>query len=172
MDTKHVVEIRRQNSGIRFIAGVAAIVLLWKFRSFFYDSGFSLFATESGENLSSTSLLIVQILLDSVIFIGGIVIFIATGIWAVVWDLIEGARLFVKKRTATNSAVADATIEAQSQAVTQAVAPKTVDAAKLKEVLTKLELRIKTLEDTKAGSIEVSVLQMVEAQKELLARLN
>jgi hypothetical protein len=152
---------------------------LWKFRSFFYASDFSLFATEDGGNLSSTSLLIIKILIDSVVFLGGIGVFILTGIWVIVWDLIEGVRLFVKEKTTVSSAVEEAaiagTVEAIKTNAISAPAPakpkKPVDGEKLLEVLTKLDNRIKALEESKVAELEKVVAKMAETQTELLGRL-
>ena len=185
MNTTHTVEVKRENLGLKFAAGVAAIFLLWQFRSFFYASNFSLFASSDTGELGSTSLLIAKILIDSIVFLGGVIIAILTGIWSVIWDVISGFQIAANERNAKALAISEAQIAASTsaggEAGTQAVATAVkeakkvsskLDAAKLSAVLTSLRDRIDALEKADVTKTLQAVDKMAATQQELLNRLD
>lgn len=181
MNTTHTIQVKRENIGLKFLVGVGGLFLLWQLRSYFIADNFSLFQPEPEEGqLGSTSLLVLKVVFDAVIFFGGVLLAVLTGIWAVVWDLIQAARIFLQEWQSTKLAEAEATnaaaIEAgqaagevAGQAAIDQATPKQVDPEKLNRFLKKLDKRLTALENAKPVEVVLSETEEREDWREAFA---
>lgn len=122
-NSTHSVVISRENRGVKFLVGCVAIFLLvkWLLTGQLFEA--VAFAaqpkTEDGKT-GSVSGFVIPLVFDLIIGLGGIVIALGTGVWAIVWDLFIGVRESIQLWRGTAQATLVATDQAIDSAVEQA----------------------------------------------------
>ena len=117
MDTTHTVVIKKQNHGLNFLIGLIALglVIFW----FLSGSAFQLasaYSSPVGDGVGSVTAVMVPMVYQLIGAIGVFVIAVASGIWAVVWDIVSGFWQMSKERAAIDRVEGSATRSAQASA--------------------------------------------------------
>lgn len=128
LDSTHTVVVKSENRGLRVVIGLLAVILLTKWCL----TGSLLFAFESimppedgsERELRSVTGALLPIAIDILWFIGSVIIFAATNLWAVLWDVTSGIfetfRHYSARRAAVDAAKKAATEAGSDAAETNA----------------------------------------------------